>query len=217
MQTHSTAFYPSFLLCPLSDLSPSKVELSSFWWTTWATWTSEPTTPKFYETPRRPVGQIRMKFTDGYAANPVCSPTRFGIQTGRYPTRKDATNFFSGRRGGRFDSAPLHDRMDLEEVTIAEALKKKGYATFFAGKWHLGRANSSGRPSRATTSMREAFPRRALWRQEILFPYGNPRLSDGPDGEHLPDRLASETCAFIEKNKGKPFFAMLSFYSVHTR
>ena len=53
--------------------------------------------------------------------------------------------------------------------------------------------------------------------KKYFSPYGNPRLSDGPDGEHLPDRLASETCAFIEKNKGKPFFAMLSFYSVHTR
>ena len=93
----------------------------------------------FYETPNIDrLAKQGMKFTDGYAANPVCSPTRFGIQTGRYPTRKDATNFFSGRRGGKFASAPLHDRMDLEEVTIAEELKKKGYATFFAGKWHLG-------------------------------------------------------------------------------
>ena len=93
----------------------------------------------FYDTPNvDALAKSGMKFTDGYAANPVCSPTRFGIQTGRHPSRKDATNFFSGRRGGLFNSAPLHDRMELEEVTIAEALKKKGYATFFAGKWHLG-------------------------------------------------------------------------------
>ncbi|MEO2021573.1 MAG: sulfatase-like hydrolase/transferase, partial [Pirellulaceae bacterium] len=93
----------------------------------------------FYETPNiDALARSGMKFTDGYAANPVCSPTRFGIQTGRYPSRKDATNFFSGRRGGFFNSAPLHDRMDHEEVTMAEALKQQGYATFFAGKWHLG-------------------------------------------------------------------------------
>ena len=68
----------------------------------------------FYDTPNVDrLAASGMKFTDGYAANPVCSPTRFGIQTGRYPTRKDATNFFSGRRGGLFNSAPLHDRMDL--------------------------------------------------------------------------------------------------------
>ncbi|MEO0445354.1 MAG: sulfatase, partial [Verrucomicrobiota bacterium] len=52
--------------------------------------------------------------------------------------------------------------------------------------------------------------------KKYFSPYGNPRLSDGPEGEHLPDRLATETCQFLEAQKGKPFFAMLSFYSVHT-
>ena len=67
----------------------------------------------FYETPNIDrLAKSGLKFTDGYAANPVCSPTRFGIQTGRYPTRKDCTNFFSGRRGGKFACAPLHDRLD---------------------------------------------------------------------------------------------------------
>jgi len=47
-------------------------------------------------------------------------------------------------------------------------------------------------------------------------PYGNPRLEDGPAGEHLPDRLATETVRFIEEQKDEPFFAYLSFYSVHT-
>ncbi len=57
----------------------------------------------FYETPNiDALAASGMKFTDGYAANPVCSPTRFSIQTGRYPSRKDCTNFFSGKRGGRF-------------------------------------------------------------------------------------------------------------------
>ena len=81
----------------------------------------------FYETPNiDALAKSGLKFTDGYAANPVCSPTRFGIQTGRYPTRKDCTNFFSGRRGGKFACAPLHDRLDHDEVTIAEALKEQG-------------------------------------------------------------------------------------------
>ncbi len=172
----------------------------------------------FYETPNVDrLAKSGMKFTDGYAANPVCSPTRFGIQTGRYPTRKDATNFFSGRRGGLFNSAPLHDRMDLEEVTIAEALKKKDYATFFAGKWHLGPTEQFWPTKQGYDVNAGGFSKGGPYGGKKYFsPYGNPRLSDGPDGEHLPDRLASETCAFIEKNKGKPFFAMLSFYSVHT-
>ena len=82
----------------------------------------------FYETPNIDrLAKSGLKFTDGYAANPVCSPTRFGIQTGRYPTRKDCTNFFSGRRGGKFACAPLHDRLDHNETTLAEALKEEGY------------------------------------------------------------------------------------------
>ena len=51
---------------------------------------------------------------------------------------------------------------------------------------------------------------------KYFSPYGNPNLKDGPDGEHLPDRLANETVDFISKNKDNPFFAYLSFYSVHT-
>ena len=60
------------------------------------------------------------------------------IMTGRYPSRVDATDWFTGRRVERFAPAPLRDRMPLEEVTVAEALRSAGYATFFAGKWHLG-------------------------------------------------------------------------------
>ena len=172
----------------------------------------------FYDTPNIDrLAASGMKFTDGYAANPVCSPTRFGIQTGRYPTRKDATNFFSGRRGGLFNSAPLHDRMDLEEITIAEALGKKGYSTFFAGKWHLGPTEEFWPTKQGYDVNAGGFSKGGPYGGKKYFsPYGNPRLDDGPDGEHLPDRLATETCAFIDKNKGKPFFAMLSFYSVHT-
>ena len=93
----------------------------------------------FYETPNiDKLAASGMRFTDGYAANPVCSPTRYSIMTGRYPSRVDATNFFSGRRSGKFNPAPLNDRMPLDEITIAEALKEHGYQTFFAGKWHLG-------------------------------------------------------------------------------
>ena len=171
----------------------------------------------FYETPNiDALARSGLKFTDGYAANPVCSPTRFGIQTGRYPSRKDATNFFSGRRGGFFNSAPLHDRMDHEEVTMAEALKQQGYATFFAGKWHLG-PEEFWPESQGYDVNRGGITRGGPYGGKRYFsPYGNPRLKDGPEGEHLPDRLATETCQFIEKNKDQPFLAVLAFYSVHT-
>ena len=60
----------------------------------------------FYETPNIDrLAASGMRFTDGYAANPVCSPTRYSLMTGRYPTRVRATNYFSGRRSGRFKPA----------------------------------------------------------------------------------------------------------------
>ena len=80
----------------------------------------------FYETPNIDrLAKTGMRFTNGYAANPVCSPTRYSLMTGKYPTRVMATNFFSGKRSGKFNPAPLHDRMDLDEITLAEILKKK--------------------------------------------------------------------------------------------
>ena len=105
----------------------------------------------FYETPNIDrLARSGMRFTDAYAANPVCSPTRYSIMTGKYPTRIGATNWFSGRREGRFANAPLHDVMPLSEVTLAESLKAASYRTAFLGKWHLGE-------SRALTSISAAI------------------------------------------------------------
>src|SRR3972149_3373438 len=68
----------------------------------------------FYETPHVDrLAREGMRFTSAYAANPVCSPTRYSIMTGKYPSRVGATNFFSGTRAGRFLPAPLNDRMPL--------------------------------------------------------------------------------------------------------
>jgi arylsulfatase A-like enzyme len=170
-----------------------------------------------YETPQIDrLSATGMRFTDGYAASPVCSPTRYSILTGRYPTRAGATNFFSGAREGRYRPAPLLDRMPLEETTLAEALREAGYRTFFAGKWHLG-------PTEEYWPERQGFEGNAggwsaggpFGGKQYFPPYANPRLPDGPPGEHLPDRLATETLRFIERHRDEPFLAYLSFYSVH--
>ncbi len=172
----------------------------------------------FYETPHiDQLAKTGMRFTNGYAANPVCSPTRYSIMTGKYPTRVDATNFFSGKRAGKYLPAPLNDRMPLNEVTIAEALKEHGYSTFFAGKWHLGPTEEFWPEKQGFDVNRGGWLRGGPYGGKKYFsPYGNPRLTDGPDGEHLPDRLATETANFIHKHKDQPFLAYLSFYSVHT-
>jgi len=172
----------------------------------------------FYETPNIDrLAREGMRFTDGYAANPVCSPTRYSIMTGRHPSRVDATNFFSGRRGGKFNCAPLNDRMSLSEVTLAEALKKGGYRTFFAGKWHLGPTAEYWPENQGFDVNKGGWKHGGPWFGGKYFsPYGNPRLEDGPKGEHLPHRLATETVEFIKANKKGPFLAYVSFYSVHT-
>lgn len=172
----------------------------------------------FYETPHIDrLAKSGMRFTDGYAACPVCSPTRFSLMTGRYPSRVNATNYFSGKRAGKYLPAESIDRMPLEETTIAEALKNRDYATFFAGKWHLG-PNENFWPEKQGFDVNKGGIDRGgpYGGKKYFSPYGNPRLENGPDGEHLPDRLATETAKFIEDHKDGPFFAYLSFYSVHT-
>lgn len=173
----------------------------------------------FYETPnidRLAAGGMR--FTRGYAANPVCSPTRFSIMTGRYPTRVGATNYFAGRREERFAPAPLHDRMPLEEYTLAEALRDDGYRTAFLGKWHLG-------PTEEFWPLAQGFDvnvggHRGGMPRSYFSPYSNPTLEDGPEDEHLTARLTDEALKLIDgyaaDEEGRPFLIYLSYYTVHT-
>ena len=173
----------------------------------------------FYDTPHiDKLAATGMCFTDGYAANPVCSPTRYSLMTGKYPTRVKATNFFSGKRSGKFNPAPLHDKMDLDEITLAEILKKQGYQTFFAGKWHLGPTKEWWPKAQGFDINMGGWARGGPYTGNKYFsPFKNPELHpDSPEGEHLPNRLADETAKFIRQNKENPFLAYLSFYSVHT-
>ncbi|QDV71761.1 Arylsulfatase [Rosistilla carotiformis] len=173
----------------------------------------------FYETPNiDALSNTAMRFTDGYAANPVCSPTRYSLMTGKYPSRVDATNFFSGKRSGTFEPAPLNDNMPLEEVTVAEALKTKGYATFFAGKWHLGESEEYYPQNQGFDVNVGGHSKGGPYTGKKYFaPFKNPQMAvESPDGDHLPDRLARDTARFIDAHKTGPFFAYLSFYSVHT-
>ncbi|MGH8020718.1 MAG: sulfatase, partial [Opitutaceae bacterium] len=104
----------------------------------------------------------------------------------------------------------------LEETTIAEAFKAAGYRTFFAGKWHLGPEGYWPENQGFDFNLGGHNRGGPYGGGKYFSPYGNPRLPDGPPGEHLPDRLARETAAFIKEHRDQPFFACLSFYSVHT-
>jgi arylsulfatase A-like enzyme len=170
----------------------------------------------FYETPHIDrLAAEGMRFTNGYVANPVCSPTRYSIMTGKYPSRVDSTNWFSGRREGRFLPAPLNDVMALEEVTLAEALQEAGYRTGFLGKWHLGPTEEYW-PEAQGFDINIGGHNRGGPPGGYFSPYQNPRLDDGPQGEHLTARLADEAVRMIERFQDDPFLVYLSFYTVHT-
>lgn len=177
----------------------------------------------FYETPNADrLASEGMRFTAGYAACPVCSPTRASIQSGKYPARLATTDYFGAAQPDKWDRntrllpAAYSEALPLGETTIAEAFKEGGYATFFAGKWHLGPEGSWPEHQGYDVNKGGCHSGAPLPPGRYFSPYGNPRLEDGPPGEHLPDRLASETVKFIEASKDRPFFAFLSFYSVHT-
>ena len=178
----------------------------------------------FYETPNLDrLAEQGGLFTDAYAACPVCSPTRASIMTGQWPQRTGITDYIGAplqpalwKRNTKLLPAPYVDRLALDQPTLAKAMKSAGYATFFAGKWHLG--PEGWWPENQGFDINQGGIDRGgpYGGNKYFSPYGNPRLTDGPAGEHLPDRLASETTKFIEANKDRPFFAYFSFYSVHT-
>ena len=171
-----------------------------------------------------------VRFTNGYAACAVCSPTRAAILTGKYPARLMLTEWLpSGRwnpkaklRSGRFLRA-----LPLEEITLAEALRKGGYRTLHVGKWHLGGPPFSlpaqhGFDVNVGGSEHGApghyfYPYTGRWK----IPTTNERvqkitLPNGKEGEYLTDRLTSEALALIEQDHEKPFFLHFSHYAVHT-
>jgi arylsulfatase A-like enzyme len=179
----------------------------------------------FYETPHIDrLARRGMRFSSAYAACPVCSPTRASIMSGKYPARMATTDYFGAPQPDRMGRhwtrtkpllpAPYRDHLPLEETTLAEALAEAGYATFFAGKWHLG--GEGYFPEDQGFDINKGGCRSGMPRAGYFSPYKNPRLPDGPEGEHLPDRLAEESVRFIEERGGRPFLLYLSFYSVHT-
>lgn len=169
----------------------------------------------FYETPHIDrLAKSGMIFTDAYAAGSVCSPTRNSIMTGKYPARTGHTNI-----GGA---------MPQSEFTLAEAFKAGGYATFFAGKWHLGNAKGKTLPEnqgfdiniggchygQPPTYFYPYYTEKMAWKH----PFPIPGLEEGEAGDYLTDQLTDEAVKYLRTRVGarEPFFLYLSYHTVHT-
>ena len=173
----------------------------------------------FHETPNiDKLAKTGMKFNYGYAACPVCSPTRASIMTGRHPVRVDITDWIPGSSNNKKNKL-LHpedrDNLALKEVTIAEELKRHGYQTFFAGKWHLG--NEGHWPTDQGFDINIGGHHRGSPPGGYYAPWTNPVLKSKKKDEYLTERLTEESSRFLEKrDSDKPFLIYLSYYNIHT-
>lgn len=169
-----------------------------------------------------------VRFTNAYAASPVCSPTRGALMTGLAPARlhitqhgKDGPDFWPKDRNLQPPAA--EHVLPLKAATVAERLREAGYATGFFGKWHLSGDDTPRDP---------ATDGPAFWPEHHGFdvnvggcglggpptyfdPYRIPALKPRKKGEHLDDRLADEAVAFMKASHTKPMFVCLWTYNVH--
>lgn len=145
-----------------------------------------------------------LKFTSFYSTSPVCSPSRFGLLTGRYPRRQGIDGVFFPES---FNGIPK------EELTLAEALKTKGYSTGIVGKWHLGHH-------------REFLPLQNGFDEYFGIPYsndmqgtvylrGNDVVQYNIDQKYTTKTYTEEAIKFIDKHKKEPFFLYLPHTMPH--
>ncbi|MCK4745450.1 MAG: sulfatase-like hydrolase/transferase, partial [Bacteroidales bacterium] len=169
----------------------------------------------FYKTPNiDKLGHEGMRFTNAYAACPVCSPTRASIMTGKYPARLHLTDFIAGNNRNNYPlSQPDWQKyLLLEEITFAEILKEEGYRTALFGKWHLSQAKTPPE-SLAFNPGKQGF-------DESFVTY-KPSQSmaqhwqDAENDAHNVDTITSLAIDFLERNKSNPFFLFVSHNTIH--
>lgn len=205
---------PNFLIFLVDDLG----------WTDLGCYGSD-----FYETPH--IDQLAsdaMRFTHGYAACTVCSPTRAALLTGQYPGRTNVTDWIPGHRRPRAKLKPPEWTMRLEHrhTTLAEALATAGYRTAHVGKWHL-MPTLEPEVKMDFTPDRHGFEINVAGNEwgapgSYFHPYSRdsrrvyPLPEGGSEGDYLTDRLTDEALAILEGFGGEPFLLYFPYYTVHT-
>jgi arylsulfatase A-like enzyme len=167
--------------------------------------------PSIWQTPHLDrLAAQGVRFTDGYAASCVCSPTRAALMTGRHPARLHLTTFLPGRKdmpSQKLLQPVIRQQLPAEEITLAEVLKTRGYACGIFGKWHLGEGPQANPLAQGFDIYRGAVGR--------YFQFKGPNLVARDEREYLTDRLTEEAERFLETHRDRPFFLYLAHFAVH--
>jgi arylsulfatase A-like enzyme len=160
-----------------------------------------------------------IRFTQAYAASPVCSPSRAAILTGKHPARLQLTNFLVGERTDSLSPvlpAQWQKFLPSSEITLAERLKSLGYQTGMVGKWHLGGGDSLA-PWGQGFDFTRMIGRNGLDYYNYSIYEDSYQSEFKDDGsKYLTDKLTDYSIDFIQKQKkDMPFFLFLSYSAPH--
>lgn len=172
----------------------------------------------FYQTPNiDALASQGMRFTQAYTNGANCAPTRAALLSGQYYPRQPIYHVGTSGRG-KMIPAPNATDLPLEKVTIAEALKRGGYASGFIGKWHIGSPGSTGPVEQGFDLNVGGYlaGNPGAWEGGYFRPNNNPFIDDAAEGEYLTDYLTRKAVAFVERHRAGPFYLQLSYYTPHT-
>lgn len=165
-------------------------------------------------------------FTNSYSSCNVCSPTRASIMTGKSPARLHLTDWIEGHKypWAKLSVPDWNMKLDQQEYTIAEAFKEAGYSTAHFGKWHLGETQEYWPENHGFDMNVGGWAKGAPHRNKKLgykgyfAPFGNPRIKDENEEEHLTEYLTERVCNYINEHETseQPFFINFWLYNVHT-
>lgn len=156
-----------------------------------------------------------VRFSQFYSAAPVCSPSRAGLLTGRWPVRAGVPTNCASQAGATGALPP-------REITMAEMFRGAGYATAHIGKWHVGYTPE-------TLPQQQGFDHSfghmggCIDNYSHFFYWSGPNIHDlwrngnevFHDGEYFPDLMAAEASEFMQQNRDRPFFIYYALNSPH--
>ncbi len=180
---------------------------------------------RYIETPNLDrLAERGMTFANAYATHPFCSPTRQSMITGQWPARtawvqkSEIGDLKAARMAPEFSPAGTFQWTERrpEFVSLAEALRSKGYRTGHIGKWHFGIPNFDVSPESEGFEVNFGGASTVGAVSNFFAPFeGLPGKVSSQPGEYLTDRLTDETIRFIREHKDEPFYVQLWHYAPH--